>query len=259
MTDLALVTGASSGIGREFARLHAARGGDLIVTARRAGALDALKAELEAAHGVRVDAVACDLGTAEGVEGVVAACAGREVGVLINNAGFGGHGPFVERPLIDDLTMIDLNVKSLVALCHHLGREMAARGRGRILNVGSTAGMMPGPLQATYFATKAFVESFSLALHEELRGRGVSVTVLAPGYVRTGFAERADLQGTGLTAQKGADAASVARVGYDAMMAGRPHVINERGLSVMLNWVVPFLPRRTVLGMVRRMQEKRAG
>jgi short-subunit dehydrogenase len=259
MADLALVTGASSGIGAEFARIHAARGGDLIVTARRAAALDALGAELEAAHGVSVIRVACDLGTAEGVERIVAACRGREVGILINNAGYGGQGPFLERELDDDLAMIDLNVKSLVALCHHLGGGMAARGRGRILNVGSTAGMMPGPLQATYFASKAFVQSFSLALGEELRARGVSVTVLAPGYVRTEFADRAGLHGTGLTRQRGADAASVARVGYEAMMAGRPHVINEVGLSVMLNWVVPMLPRRAVLGMVRRMQEKRPG
>jgi short-subunit dehydrogenase len=256
MTDLALVTGASSGIGRELARLHASRGGDLIVTARRGDALEALRAELEAAHGVSVTPVACDLGTREGCDALIAACAGREVDVLMNNAGFGGHGAFLDRALEDDLTMLDLNVRAPMILSHHFGRLMAARGRGRILNVGSTAGMMPGPLQATYFASKAFLQSFSLALAEELRESGVTVTLLAPGYVRTGFAERADLEGTGLTRQKGAGPEAVAKVGYDAMIAGKLHVVNERALSVMTNWVLPFAPRRAVLGMVRGMQRK---
>ena len=116
--------------------------------------------------------------------------------------------------------MIDLNVKALVALSHHFGREMSKRAQGRILNVGSSAGFMPGPLQAVYFATKAFVKSFSEALDHELRSQGVTVTVLAPGYVDTAFADRADLHGTNLVAGGGKTPRSVAKYGYDAMSRG---------------------------------------
>ena len=253
-TPLALVTGATSGIGLELAREHARRGGDLLLVARRGEVLEAVASDLRAAHGVAVELVAVDLGTFEGVEAVRAAAQGRPVGVLVNNAGFGGRGRFVERPLEEDLAMIDLNVKALAALCHHVGGAMAGRGGGRILNVGSTAALMPGPLQATYFATKAFVRSFSFALAEELRPRGVTVTVLSPGYVETGFAARADLDGTPL-ARRGRTAASVARVGYDAMAAGRLEAINEPGLRAAAR-IVSLLPRRAMLRAVRRMQEK---
>ena len=249
---LALVTGASGGIGREFARLHASRGGDLIVVARRLSELESLAAELK---DVDVTPVAADLGTPEGLATLLAACEGREIGILINNAGFGGRGGFVTRNLSDDLAMVDLNIGAVMTLCHALAPGMIARGGGRILNVGSTAGMMPGPLQATYFATKAFVSSFSQALDEELRAKGVTVTVLAPGYVETGFADRADLHDTPLT-RSGKDAASVARVGYDAMMAGKLLVVNEWPLSLAVNWIIPLLPRRMVLSMVRKMQTK---
>ena len=253
--SLALVTGASGGIGRSFAEIHAKKGGDLIVTARRLPELESLKAELEGAHGISVTPVACDLGTAEGLATLLETVGGQPIEILINNAGFGGRGAFLTRALDDDLAMLDLNVRAVMTLCHGIAQGMVERGSGRILNVGSTAGMMPGPLQATYFATKAFVESFSLALDEELRAQGVTVTVLAPGYVETDFAERADLKGTPLT-KSGQTPAAVARVGYDAMTQGRLHVVNETGLSIMTNWVLPFLPRRAVLKMVRKMQTR---
>ncbi|SFI96131.1 SDR family NAD(P)-dependent oxidoreductase [Jannaschia pohangensis] len=253
---LALVTGASGGIGRALAEYHAAKGGDLIVTARRLPELEALKAELEGRHdGIRVTCVACDIGTPEGLETLIAACRDEPLDYLINNAGFGGRGAFIDRPLADDLAMVDLNVRAIMVLCHALAPGMVARGRGRILNVGSTAGMMPGPLQATYFATKAFVQSFSHALDEELRDKGVTVTVLAPGYVETDFADRADLRDTPLTKQ-GKSPASVARIAYQAMRAGQLLVVNEGLLSVLVNWVIPLMPRRMVLKMVRRMQTK---
>ena len=251
---LALVTGASGGIGLELAREHARRGGDLILTARRGDVLDAIAAELRDAHGVAVDTVATDLGTADGFVTVAAAADGRAVDVLMNNAGFGGRGLFLDRPLEDDLGMIDLNVKALVALTHRIGRDMRDRGRGRILNVASTAGMMPGPLQATYFATKAFVRSFSFALAEELDGTGVTVTALSPGYVETGFAARADLDGTQLT-KRGKTPAQAAKVGYDAMMAGRLEAVNEPALAAASK-VMPLVPRRLLMRIVRKMQEK---
>ncbi len=255
MSNTALITGASGGIGAEFARYHAARGGDLIITARRADALNALKSELESAHGITVTVITCDLGAADGADTLYAALNGAHVDILINNAGFGGHGKFVERALADDLAMIDLNVKSLVSLCHKIGNDMVKAGGGKILNVSSTASYMPGPLQATYFATKAFVSSFSYALAEELGDAGVTVTALEPGYVETDFATRADLGGTPLT-KSGQTPASVAKVGYDAMLKGKINVINEAGLAFQLNWLMPFLPHRAKLKFIRKMQEK---
>lgn len=256
MSNTALITGASSGIGREFARYHAAAGGDVIITARRAEALEALKAELEAAHGVTVTVIALDLGAADGAEKLYAALNGARVDILINNAGFGGHGAFIDRDLAADMAMIDLNVKALVGLSHRIAKDMVAQGGGKILNVSSTASYMPGPLQATYFATKAYVSSFSQALDAELRDKGVTVTALEPGYVETEFAASADLEGTGLVAQKGATAADVAKFGYEAMKAGKLRAINDGRLRFMLNWIFPLLPRRTALKMVMQMQMK---
>lgn len=255
MSNTALITGASAGIGAEFARYHASKGGDLIITARRSDALNALKAELEAAHGITVTTIACDLGAADGAEKIYQATKGTRIDILINNAGFGGHGLFIERPLLDDLGMIDLNVKALVSLCHKVGADMAANGGGKILNVSSTASYMPGPLQATYFATKAFVSSFSAALHEELADKGVTVTALEPGYVETEFADRADLQGTPLT-KSGATPASVAQCGYDAMLAGKINVINDWKLAFQLRWLMPLLPLGPKMKFIRKMQEK---
>lgn len=258
MTNLALVTGASSGIGEELARVHAEMGGDLILVARREERLQQLKSEIEKDHGVTVHVFAVDLGTLEAPKALFekVTAAGLEVEILINNAGFGGQGRFIERDLARDLAMIDLNVKAVVSLCHLFGSEMARRGNGRILNVGSTAGFMPGPLQATYFATKAFGASFSQALDQELRPRGVTVTVLAPGYVKTEFAENADLEGTNLVAQKGATPREVARHGYDAMRKGALITVNEKRLDFLLNWVFPLLPRRQILKIVEKMQSK---
>ena len=258
MSETALITGASSGLGTEFARYHASKGGDVILTARREAELNALKAELEAKHGIKAHVYALDLGGEEGAEALCNAIdeAQLQVGILINNAGFGGHGLHIDRDLQAEQAMIDLNIKSLVALTHHFGGQMAARGKGRILNVGSTAGFMPGPLQAVYFATKAFVNSFSQAVDQELHSKGVTCTVLAPGYVETEFAQVANLEGTDLVKGGGATAASAARCGYDAMMKGRLMSINERLLSFAMNWIIPLVPRRIVLKIVQKMQTR---
>lgn len=259
MPNTALVTGASSGIGAEIARYHASLGGDVVLTARREESLLALKSELEQAHGITAHVFVRDLGQEGGAQALVAdiRAASIEIDVLVNNAGFGGHGQLIERPLEAELAMIDLNVKALVALTHAFGQEMAKRGSGKILNVGSTAGFMPGPNQAVYFGTKAFVNSFSQAVDQELRSKGVTVTVLAPGYVETEFADVADLGGTDLVKGGGKSAASVAKVGYDAMDAGKLVVINEGPLSFMMNWLIPLMPRRMVLKMVEKMQVKK--
>ena len=258
MPNTALITGASSGIGLEFARYHAKSGGDLVITARRAAQLEALKADLEAAHGVSVLAIPLDLGAPGGAQQLYDAvkASGVTIDILINNAGFGGHGLFTERDLASDLAMIDLNIKSLVELCHRFGNDMIAQGGGKILNVSSTAAHMPGPLQATYFATKAFVSSFSKAIDEELRAQGVTVTTLEPGYVETEFAAAADLEGTSLISGGGKTPASVAKIAYDAMKMGKLSVINEPMLGFQINWVMPLLPDRMKLKFIRRMQEK---
>lgn len=255
MPNTALITGASSGIGREFARYHAEKGGDLIITARRENELDALKSELEKAHGITVTTIPMDLGAADGADKLYAAVKGQRIDILINNAGFGGHGHFIERDLAKDLAMIDLNVKALVTLCHQVARDMVGHGSGKILNVSSTASYMPGPLQATYFATKAFVSSFSQALDEELRDKGVTVTALEPGYVETEFAATADLDGTSLV-KNGATPRAVAKYGYDAMRRGELRAINDAKLRFALNWVFPWMPNRMKLKQIRKIQEK---
>ncbi len=256
MPNTALVTGASSGIGREIARYHARRGGDLIITARREAELHALKEELEKEHEISVTTIPLDLGASGGAEALYKALNGARVDILVNNAGFGGQGAFIDRDLGKDLAMIDLNVSALVALTHMVAKDMVANGGGKILNVSSTASYMPGPLQATYFATKAFVSSFSQALDAELRDKGVTVTALEPGYVETEFAASADLEGTQLVAQKGATAKSVAKFGYDAMRRGELRAINDGRLRFMLNWIMPWMPRRMALNMMKKMQTK---
>ncbi|MEM1287472.1 MAG: SDR family oxidoreductase [Pseudomonadota bacterium] len=258
MPNTALITGASSGIGAEFARYHAAKGGDLVIVARREEPLQALKSELESAHGVSVAVIAMDVGTPEQASALYDAvkAQGIDIDVLINNAGFGGHGAFLDRDLAQDQAMIDLNVSALVTLSHLVGNEMRARGGGKMLQVSSTASFMAGPYQAIYFATKAFVTSFSEAIDQEMRKDGITSTALCPGLVNTEFVASANLEGTGLAAQKGATPQSVAKFGYDAMMEGKLVVINEPRLNFMLNWVMPFLPRRTRLKMMEDMQKK---
>ena len=258
MAKTALITGASAGIGTAFAELHASKGGDVILTARRKDRLEALKSELEEKHKITAHIFPLDLAAPGGAEKLYDAvkAAGLTVDILINNAGFGGHGMHIERDLADETQMIDLNITALVTLTHRFAKDMVDRGGGKILNVGSTAGFMPGPQQAVYFATKAFVNSFSQAIDQELRDKGVTCTVLAPGYVHTEFADVAGLDGTDLVKQKGATPKQVAKHGYDAMRMGKLVTVNEAPLGFMVNWVVPLLPRRLALKMVDRMQSK---
>ncbi len=255
---LALITGASAGIGKEFARYHAGLGGDVIIVARREEALHKLAAELVSKHGVKAHVFAADLGTVEGTTALYNAvkAKGHDIDILINNAGFGFHGLFQEADLSRNLAMVDLNIKSLVTLTHLVLQDMVAKRSGKILHVGSTAGMIPGPFQATYHATKAFVNSFSLALSEELRDKGITSTVLTPGPVATEFFDVADMKDAKGVQGKMPSAASVAKIGYDGMMAGKLVVFNDPKLRFLLEWVVPFLPRKMVLKIGRDFGEK---
>lgn len=258
MAHTALITGASAGIGAAFAHYHAAKGGDLIITARRESTLVSLKNELEQAHGISVHVVAADLASADGPSQLIKAVEALKVNVdiLINNAGFGGHGKHYQRDLNDELSMIDLNVKALVTLTHHFAQKMIANGGGKILQVGSTAGFLPGPNQAVYFATKNFVNAFSQAIDQEMRALGVTSTVLAPGYVETEFADVANLRGTQMVNRGGASAESVAKLGYDAMMKGQLIAINDPMLGILLRAVIPFLPTRLKLRIIEQGQGK---
>lgn len=181
--------------------------------------------------------------------------ANLQIDILINNAGFGGHGKFHERELVRDQAMMQVNMVTLVNLTHLYLQGMVQRNFGRILHVASTAAFMPGPLQAVYYATKSFVVSFSQAISQELKGTNITSTALCPGAVATGFVAAGNLDGVKIW-EKAATAESVAKCGYDAMEKGDLIKINEKGLNFMLNWVVPFLPRKTVLHISQQAMEK---
>ena len=257
MNNIALITGASGGIGRDLARIHAEQGGDLVVVARREAALIEVKTELEAAHGVNVMCVAADLTEQNAPQRVFDEVhgAGIEVDVLINNAGFGGHGKFHERPWEKDAAMIQLNVTALCHLTRLFLPGMVERNRGKILHVASMAAFLPGPLQAVYYATKAFVVSFSQAIAEELSDTNVTSTALCPGAVETDFVNAANLEGVEAF-DNAASPRDVAQAGYDAMLAGKLVVSNDWKLTLLKNCFIPLIPARTLLKMSRRTMEK---
>jgi len=198
----ALVTGASGGIGRALAELLAADGYDLVLVARQEEKLRDLADELAARHGTRSLVLALDLSRPDAPQAIAdrVSAEGLDIDVLVNNAGFGGLGRFADRPLATDLAMIQVNVACLTALARLFLPGMLARQRGRILNVSSTAAFQPGPFMAVYYATKAYVQSFSEAVAAEVEGRGVTVTAFAPGPVRTGFQDAAGIGSTPLIA-----------------------------------------------------------
>lgn len=253
----ALITGASSGIGRAFAHIHTEAGGDVVVVARRESELIQLKQELESKYGVRVLVIVKDLTESTAAAQVVAEvkAAGFQVDYLINNAGFGGLGVFHERDLTLDLDMINLNIKALTSLTHFYLQEFVQRNEGKILNVSSTASLMAGPLQAVYFATKAYVTSFSNALVEELRDTNVSVTNLMPGATATEFGQVSGIDKTSLF-NKTVSAQSVAEAGYKGMLKGKIDVV--AGLTFfqrLLMACLPFTPKKIALTQIRKMQE----
>ena len=225
--EIVLITGASSGIGREMARLFASDGADLVLIARSEGRLRELGGELAAKYGAVVQVVPADLSRAASPGEIAQALTHRhiEVDVLVNNAGFGAHGPIAEIGIERQLEMIEVNVAALTRLTALLLPEMLERRRGAILNVASTAAFQPGPYQAVCCATKAYVLSFTEALAEEVRGSGVRVSCLAPGATDTGFAAQAGTLGTRLFRRGVMDADRVARAGHDGMRRGRILVI----------------------------------
>jgi short-subunit dehydrogenase len=252
--SLAVVTGASAGIGRELADILAREGHDLLLVARREAELKTLADELQQRHGASSTVAAVDLSQPGAADEVLAAIGvDTPVDVLVNNAGFGGHGAFAERPRSDEMRMLAVNVTALTDLTRVVLPGMVARGRGRILNVGSTAAFQPGPFMAVYYATKAYVLSFSQAIAEETRGTGVTVTCLCPGVTTTEFQQVAGVEDAPLT--KGPlsmSARAVAEAGYAGMARGKliviPGVHNKIGAQS-----TRFAPRALTLRVVRRL------
>lgn len=258
MSRTALVTGASSGMGEDFARLFAADGVDLVLVARRRERLESLAGELRARN-VSVQVIAADLAVPEEVERVVreVQALALEIEFLVNNAGLGNVAPFAASELERQMVMVDVNVRALVRLTHAFLPAMLARRRGRILNIGSTAGLQPGPFGAVYYATKAFVNSFSEALSHELKGTGVTATVSVPGATETEFASVAGSGSTRLFRSGVMSSAQVAREAYRAMHRGTPFVVHG-WRNRMLAFGVRFGPRSVVRAIAGAMNRPAA-
>jgi len=255
----AVITGASSGIGLELARLFARDGYDLVLVARSVDKLDRIGADLSRQHGIRSRTVGADLASPDAPAAIVEVLRQAAVGVdvLVNNAGYGISGPFVTTDLRTELDLLQVNVVALTHLTKLLLPGMLGRHAGRILNVASTAAFQPGPFMAVYYASKAYVLSFSEALAEELSGTGVTVTTLCPGPTPTGFQARAQLTGARLYASGPlmTDVAAVARAGYAGLMKGKRLVIPGFGNKLLVQ-SERFAPRRVVTKISRFLQER---
>jgi uncharacterized protein len=256
LTRTALITGASTGIGYELAKLFAQDKHNLVLVARNRKKLDAVADECRKLGSAQVMVIAKDLADLEAPDEVFAqtekACI--KVDFLVNNAGFGARGPFSTSDLDNDLEMVQVNIVALMHLTRLYQPDMIARRFGRIMQVASTAAFQPGPFMAVYYATKAFVLSFSEALYEECKGSGVTVTCLCPGATATEFAERANMKDSKLFKLRVMDVKPVAEKGYRGMMSGKPLVITGTR-----NWLmaqsVRIGPRSIVRKVVRGIQE----
>lgn len=258
---VALITGASGGIGLELARLCAKGGHDLILVARTRDKLDEIAKYLSGMYQVRAEVIVADLVDPEAAAAIFSEVEklGLGVDVLINNAGFGQWGLFGRAELQRQLDMVQVNITSLMVLTRLFLPRMVTQRKGRIMNVASVAGFMPGPLMAVYYASKAFVLHFSEAISNELQGTGITVTALCPGPTRTGFAVEAGFAESNLFSSPGVmDAAPVALAGYRGMMRGRavvvPGIVNQLLLLSLRTG-----PRWLVRRIARRLQERRAG
>ncbi len=253
----ALITGASSGIGAELARVHAGQGGNLVIVARRQDRLAALQTELQKAHGVTVHVLVQDLTRAEAPRRIFEELQARAVAVdyLINNAGFGYRGLFYEQDWARNEAMIRVNILALAALTRLFLPLMVERHSGRVLNVASMAGFVPGPLQAVYYASKAFVISFSEAVGNELSGTGVTVTALCPGFTQTEFGQVAGIAAT-QPFGKTLSTRQVAEIGYRAMRQGIPVVVPGALNKFAIHGLLRLAPRRLATRISRTLMER---
>jgi uncharacterized protein len=249
MSDWTLITGASSGIGLELAKVFAGHGRNLVLLARNQVRLEQLAAELRATHRIETMVLSKDLAQPNAGAEVFEALSDTPISELVNNAGFGSAGPFAASDLPSQTALMRTNMEALVQLTHFFLPPMLARRRGRILNVASLAAFQPGPFVSVYYASKAFVFSFSYALAAELKDSGVSATVLCPGGTRTEFFNRARMPIRGWAMM---DARTVAEIGYRGMIKGKRVVIPG-----LMNKLAAFLskrfPPRITAGVVRRV------
>jgi uncharacterized protein len=254
----ALITGASGGIGEELARLFAADGRDLVLVARSREKLQKLADELAGRHKVSARVLARDLTDPNAPRGIFEElrAAGVEVETLVNNAGFGSYGLFAETDEERELDLLQVNVVALTHLTKLFLPGMVARRRGYVMNVASTAAFQPGPLMAVYYASKAYVLSFSEALANETEGTGVVVSALCPGPTETGFVEAAKMEQSKLFERGAMSARAVAEAGYKGMLAGK-RVVIPGPLNSLVARAVGFLPRGLVTKVVRGVQERR--
>jgi short-subunit dehydrogenase len=253
MNETVLITGASSGIGLELAKCFASDKSNLVLVARSTAAMETLATELRREHKVEIYVISADLAQPESPQKIFNELQGRgiAVDVLVNNAGFGLHGGFVELPQARQLEIIQVNVAALVALTGLLLPGMVQRRRGGILNVGSVAGFVPGPHMAIYYASKAFVQSFSEALFEELRGTGVSVTNLCPGPTETNFSQTARTYQSRTAQISKMSAAEVAVAGHRAFRENRPICV-PGAKNILLVLLIKLFPRSTVRRIIGR-------
>ena len=257
MKKTALITGASSGIGKELAKIHAEQGGNLIIVARREEKLIELKNELEKKHKVQVTTIIKDLSISGSAKELYQEIKDSKLQVdyLINNAGFGLHGKFHKSDWKRQEQMINLNMIALTELMYLFLPDMIKRNEGRILNTSSTASFMPGPLQAVYFATKSYVTFLGNAIAEELSSTNISVTTLMPGATETEFAETANMDKTDLF-KDAFSARSVAQDGYKGMLKGKLDVVSGLTFSQkILVGAIPFTPKKMLLKQVHQMQK----
>lgn len=236
---LAIVTGASTGIGFELAHIAAREGYDLLVVADEP-LIDAAAGDFER-YGTQVTSIEADLATFEGNDRLLAAANGRPIDILIANAGRGLGRAFIDQQVSDWERVINTNVTGTTYLLQKVAQQMAQRDEGKVLITGSIAGLMPGSYQAVYNATKAYLDSFSYALREELRDTKITVTVLMPGATETEFFERADMLDTKIGTSEKADPAKVARDGWDAMMSGAGHIVSgwDNKLRAAISHITP--------------------
>ncbi|WP_226677009.1 SDR family NAD(P)-dependent oxidoreductase [Rossellomorea aquimaris] len=258
MNKTVLITGASSGIGLNFSHKFAGSGHDVILVARSEGKLQTLSNVIENKYGVKTYVFTSDLSKPDASKKLYEEikAQGIQVDIMINNAGFGLFGEFEQTELSKELDMIQVNITALTELSKYFGKEMVKRKKGQILNVASTAAFQPGPLMAVYYATKAYVLSFSEALANEWAPHGVKVTALCPGATKTGFSDAAELQSSKLFQSGVMSVEDVVEEGYKQMMTNTKTVIVPGMKNRILTQSIRFMPRKMVTSIVRKVQER---